>query len=228
MRAIYLPFENTELNQIISVIGDPAKHLNVVRVKISDEILVFNGHGIKLITQIETINKNSIELLIKEIIVCEPFHNISIAISTPKKEAFEDILKIAVELGVLNVYPLSSHFSQYDYVESDRVRRILESALVQSNNPIMPIIYPQQTLEFFLRKIEKPLYFFNSRPSNFGKSEKIIGEKIILIGPEGGFSMNEENLIVDRSETFSIHLPTPIMRSPTAIAASIGHLLVLP
>ena len=52
-----------------------------------------------------------------------------------------------------------------------------------------------------------------------------MGAKTILIGPEAGFSALEELDILSKSNVFSIHLPTPILRAPTAVASSIGYLL---
>lgn len=225
MRAIYYPFDKSSIGQTILVTGDSAKHLQVVRVKANEEILVLNGKGISAITQVESISKNEIKLSVKQVVEQLAFHQLSLAIATPKKDAFEDILKMAVELGVLNIYPLSSEFSQYDYLESERVQRILESALIQSNNSFMPIIHAQIKLETFLDQLKSPLYFFNSRPVECEKVQKISGEQIILVGPEGGFSPHEEALINSKSDVYSIHLPTPILRAPTAVASSIGYLL---
>lgn len=225
MRAIYYPFDKVSQQQAITITGDSAKHLQVVRIKPNEEILVLNGTGTKALTSVGAISKNQIELIVQKLVKCDPLHQISLAIATPKKDAFEDILKMAVELGVMNIHPLTSDFSQYEYVESERVQRILESALVQSNNAFMPVIHSQVKLSEFLKNLKSPLFFFNSRPSESGKVEKINGEKIILIGPEGGFSLAEEALISSLPEVFSIHLPTPILRAPTAVASSIGYLL---
>jgi len=225
MRAIYYPFDKSSETQHIVVTGDSAKHLQVVRVKLNEEILVLNGKGTKATTLVSSISKNQIELFVQRVVECDVFHSIGLAIASPKKDAFEDILKMAVELGVLNIYPLSSEFSQYEYCESERVQRILESALVQSNNSFIPTIHPQIKLENFLERLHSPLFFFNSRPLECGKVEKIIGEQVILIGPEGGFSPAEEACIVSKSNVFSIHLPTPILRAPTAVASSVGYLL---
>lgn len=228
MRAIYYPFDGTNNLQSISITGDSAKHLHVVRIRPGEEILVLNGKGQKAFTKVGEISKNHIELFILETVSATPGHLISLAIAAPKKDAFEDILKMAVELGVLNIFPLTSDYSQYEYQKSERVQRILESALIQSNNSFMPQVYPQQKLENFLENIKIPLFFFNSRPLECGKVENIIGEKMILIGPEGGFSPAEESRILGLSQVFSIHLPTPILRAPTAVASSIGYLLSHP
>jgi 16S rRNA (uracil1498-N3)-methyltransferase len=229
VRAIYYPFLNEDNLKNIFVSDDSAKHLHVVRIKQEEEILVLNGNGVRALTKVGAISKNKIELLISSIEdfndEAKVYHKISLAIATPKKDAFEDILKIAVELGVRNIYPLVSEFSQYDYIPSDRTQRILESALIQSNNPFLPTIHAQINLDIFLEQLESPLFFFNSRPNDCGKDKKISDTKTILIGPEGGFSSREEVNILAKSNVFSVHLPTPILRAPTAVAASIGYLL---
>ena len=225
MRAIYYPFSKESSTTKILVTDESAKHLQVVRVKLNDEVLVLNGKGQKAFTKVGTLSKNEVELIVETIETDHPLHEINLAIACPKKEAFEDILKMAVELGVQNIYPLTSEYSQYNYQASERVQRILESALIQSNNSFMPLIHPQVNLETFIEKLNTTLYFFNSKPEDCGKSEIISGLKTILIGPEGGFSSLEIAKIMAKSQTFSIHLPTPIMRAPTAVATSIGYLL---
>ncbi|MFA6237284.1 MAG: RsmE family RNA methyltransferase [Bacteriovorax sp.] len=225
MRAIYYQFDKLKDQQTIVVTGDAAKHLHVVRVKENEDILVLNGKGARALSKVGDISKNQISLRVQRIDETSPFHQIGLAIATPKKEAFEDILKMAVELGVLNIYPLSSDFSQYDYQESERINRILESAMIQSNNSFMPVIHQQQKLRDFVNSLNVQLAFFNSKPVECGKAEKINRECIVLIGPEGGFSPSEDAHISAKSNSFSIHLPTPIQRAPTAVASSVGYLL---
>ena len=155
----------------------------------------------------------------------QPTHELSLAIAMPKKDAFEDILKLAVELGVREIFPLTSAYSQYEYEASERVQRILESALVQSNNPFFPEIHPQQALSDFLISHTETIAFFNSREPASPKGQETAVKKTILIGPEGGFSTEEVNLISKYPKNLEIHLATPILRAPTAVASSIGYLL---
>lgn len=225
MRAIFYPFLKENDLKSIFVTDESAKHLLVVRIRLEEEVLVLNGNGLKALTKVKGISKNQIELSVDSIEESKATHEISLAISIPKKEAFEDILKMAAELGVRDIYPLISEFSQYHYLPSERVHRILESAVIQSNNPFLPTIHPQTDLNLFLKDLNSPLYFFNSRPNIAGKDKKIPGAKTVLIGPEGGFSAREENCILTKPNAFSIHLPTPILRAPTAVASSIGYLL---
>lgn len=226
MRAVYHSFDNVYEGDVLTITGDAAHHLNVVRVKNNEVILLLNGKGSILRGEIQSVSKNQIEIKIEHAEVFEYKHELSLAIANPKKDAFEDILKSAVELGLKHIYPLSSDFSQYDYTPSERIQRVLESALIQSNNPFFPIIHEQQTLKNFLNTHQDTLVFFNSQINpDTTKAAVQNTAKTILIGPEGGFSPNEVEEILKFSKVQEIHLPTPIMRAPTAVASSVGYLL---
>jgi 16S rRNA (uracil1498-N3)-methyltransferase len=226
LRAVFYPFETSDVGQNVKVVGDTAHHLNVVRVKTGEVILLLNGKGSKLTGVIESIQKNQVDINITHVENFIPTHELSLAIANPKKDAFEDILKASVELGLRNIYPLSSDFSQYDYASSERIQRVLESALIQSNNPFFPIIHPQVTLKEFLSKHQETIVFFNSQINPEQKNAGAnVTSKTILIGPEGGFSPAEVAAISGYSQIQEIHLSTPILRAPTAVASSVGYLL---
>jgi len=226
LKAVYNDFDFVNSGDNLVITGDAAHHLNVVRVKVQEVILLMNGKGSIVRGEIQSVSKNQIEIKINHAESFEPKHELSLAIANPKKDAFEDILKSAVELGIRHIFPLSSDFSQYDYAPSERIQRVLESALIQSNNPFFPIIHEQQTLKNFLNTHINTLVFFNSQKSLSGKENAIHSTaKTILIGPEGGFSPNEVTDILKFSSVQEIHLATPIMRAPTAVASSVGYLL---
>lgn len=228
MRAIFYPFDKLQKGDSLLIEGDSAHHLNVVRVREGDELLLLNGKGSRVIAKIQSIDKKSVGINILEEKTEQRKTHITLAVANPKKDAFEDILKMAVELGVDAIQPLSSQFSQYDYVESERTSRLLESGLIQSNNPYLPQIAKQVTLKSYLQNISTPLYFFNSRPDITANNQKAVPDNFhLLIGPEGGFSPEEAELINGYSGTVQVHLPTPILRAPTAVSASIGYLLAL-
>lgn len=225
MRAVYYKYENFKQGELVSISGDSAHHLNVVRIKPQENILLLNGNGHRVIALVQAVSKSNVELKILEVESVSRSHRLSLAIAVPKKDAFEDILKMSVELGVGEIYPLSSAYSQYEYTQSERVERIIESALIQSNNAFMPVIHTQQNLSSFLKNHQGVIAFFNSRTNDSTQQVYSEANKTILIGPEGGFSSLEAEEILKYSKIQEIHLPTPILRAPTAVASSVGYLL---
>lgn len=228
MRAIFYSFDSEESASSLTITGEQAHHLNVVRIQRDDELLLLNGKGTKLFTKVVLVDKKFIEVEVLQKTYESYSSSLTLAIATPKKEAFEDILKICVEMGIMHIQPLSSHFSQYEFKDNERTMRLLESALIQSNNSWFPKLSAQKPLKKFLEELSYPLYFFNSRPlNNREEMNKVPADFGVLVGPEGGFSAEEVQLITSHPLTISIHLPTPILRAPTAVAASIGFLLAL-
>ncbi len=226
MRAVYNDFNFVDSGDVLIITGDAAHHLNVVRVKVQEVVLLMNGKGSIIHGEIQSISKTQVEIIIQKAMSFEPLHELSLAIANPKKDAFEDILKSAVELGIKHIYPLTSNFSQYDYAPSERIQRVLESALIQSNNPFFPVIHEQQTLLNFLNIHNETLVFFNSQNTySANKNNTDPLSKTILIGPEGGFSPNEVMDILKYQNVLEIHLSTPILRASTAVATSVGYLL---
>lgn len=224
MRAVYYPFDEIQNDERLSITGDSANHLNVVRVRAQEKILILNGKGTQALAEVLEINKNLVELNILETNHFTKKHALKLAIACPKKDAFEDILKMAVELGVTEIYPLSSQFSQYNYEESERLNRIIESALIQSNNHFWPLISKERELGEFIKNQKGQILFFNSQTAN--QIEKSMNtDATILIGPEGGFSKEEVELILASNQHVEIHLSTPIMRAPTAFATALGYVL---
>ena len=56
------------------------------------------------------------------------------------------------------------------------------------------------------------------------KKSEIRKEMIPLIGPEGGFSNDEIELLNELVENH-LHLPTPILRASTAVSTCMGYVL---
>ena len=224
MRAIFVK-SNLITNSVVELSEESAHHLNVVRAKLNDDILVLNGLGEKAIGSLIAITKKSGSIKISEVQRELPKNQFRLAVACPKKDAFEDILKMAIELGITEIQPLTSEFSQFEYTSSERIDRLIESALIQSNNLIRPTIHNQITLENFLLDLDSQLFYFSSKPVD--SQNKIVPSEnaFILIGPEAGFSEAETLKTAEFSKSISIHLNTAIMRAPTAVAASVGYLL---
>lgn len=232
MRAVFENQIKLEQGKVLSISDERAHHLNVVRVRVNDRVLVLDGQGHKATAKVISVTKKEIQLEVVEISFSAPTNGAILFLAVPKKEAFEDILKIATECGFTEIFPLTTKYSQYVYEENDRNNKIIESAMVQSNNLYRPKIHAQMSLNDLFKKTDLKLsrsFLFTS----FGENQLV--DKAILppltnwavfIGPEAGFSEDEEKEIL--SSPFApqgIHLPMPIMRAPTAVAVSAGYVM---
>lgn len=236
MRAIFeSKLQSTKISNgdLVVITDDNAHHLiNVVRIKVGEDLVLLNGQGAIFSAVATQVRKREVEVTINECTSVSREHNVELAIGITKRDAFDSILKMSVELGFVAFHPLITTYSQQQFCKKDRDNRLIISAMNQSNNPYALEIADTQKLSCFPFENYKSIYYFCSnqfaKQSVNTKIKYLPGEKsLILIGPEGGLSQDEEAALLQLQNLFLIHLPLPIMRAPTAVACSIGYLLGL-
>jgi 16S rRNA (uracil1498-N3)-methyltransferase len=229
MRAVYLN-QNFVNNETIQLEDDKAHHLiNVVRLKKSEEILLLNGKGFTAKGSVLEINKKSVNIIASDCQEHTRRMNLDLALVLPKKEAFEEILRIATEIGIRTIYPIMGDNSPMEFeIATERTKKILESSLEQSNNPFIVHIYEKQTLNSFLSSsaCEVNTFFFDPLGKTNSQITPISGDVIYLIGPEGGLSQNEI-LLVQNVFKEVISFKTPILRAPQAVSFGAGLISTL-
>ena len=109
MRAIFLE----DISKLQAIEGDEAHHLiNVVRIQIGEEILLLNGMGAKIFVKVVGLEKNRVNIEVIESLQLEKADKVHLAIGIPKKDAFEEVLRNATELGISKIIHFKSQFSQ--------------------------------------------------------------------------------------------------------------------
>ena len=232
MRAIFLKkSENVKSGDILNIDGDRAHHLlKVARIKIGEDLLIFNGSGLKITSRVSEVKRRELSLEILEVShESRQAPLLDIAFCLPKKSALDEILKISVELGLNKIIPLISEYSSRYDLNKERVDRLLESALIQSNNPFLPIMNKERdlkTLDSLCSSYDRVFYFSSiKKVSGSIAFQNEVKKALLIIGPEGGLSNLEEDYIENIDNVNTIHLPTPILRAPHALATSVGYLL---
>lgn len=205
--------------------GDLLHHLvNVIRIEKGEELLLLNGKGYSVITNVTEVTKKSLILsrVTEQTEVRKSVMDVVIGI--PKKEALELCLKQAVELGFRKIYLVRSAYSQTKVPEAERINSLLISALEQSNSHFLPHV-SEASWEELPWNDYGTVILLDSQEGKAGKSTQASSLNLLIIGPEGGFSPTELLLIREKKNVESILLPTPILRTPTALAAGAGILL---
>lgn len=228
MRALYeSALVKAEVGYGIIVKDDSFHHLvNVVRIKTGEEILVFNGKGLEALAVVEKLEKRQATLKVLELThhqFSEPL--IDVFLGTPKKEALELCLRQAVELGVSKIFLAETAYAQKPFLNDERKDSILSSSLIQSNNPFLPELVDVKGSDIDAETYDQIIIFDSVNKGVADLSRKDIKRVLIVIGPEGGFSAEELEVWKLNPKTVSVHLPTPIMRTPTALSCAIGFTL---
>ena len=235
MRAVFLEKETFDLNQNHDEfeISDKNKvhHLvNVLRLKQSVEIILFNENGQYAKAEIINIEKKKVVFKIDSPQQYTEPHQIELALCWLKKDALEDAMKIAIQIGITKLHMVKSQYSQQAYdLKTSRLKKVLVSAMEQSNHFKELEIYEYNSLdELFSHERVKNLdkYGFTLHQDMSVKSSdlKLNSRSIYLIGPEGGLSTQEIETLSAQNMKF-FHLPTPIMRAPVAVSCALGYIV---
>jgi 16S rRNA (uracil1498-N3)-methyltransferase len=185
------PAEFFELNQ------EESKHITrVLRLGAGDEILLTNGRGTLYHAKIESTNSGICLLKIterKEAIGKRQYHlHIGIA-PTKNMERLEWFLEKATEIGIDEITPVVCRRSERKEIKTDRLMRVMISAMKQSMQTFLPVLNPIASFNDVIRQMNNSIKIICSmdavRPLSelCHRSESIF----LLIGPEGDFHPDE-------------------------------------
>ena len=219
-------------NSTIDATREQANYLlNVLRLKKGGTILIFNGVDGEWLAQVEPSGRKACALLPVEQTRDQPEPADLHYVFAPLKQGRLDyMVQKAVEMGASVLQPVLTHRTQVRSINPNRMRanaieaaeqcgilqlpeaRSLEKldALVSSWNPDRRLIFCDESATQ-----ESPL-------SKLGEIEE--RKLAVLIGPEGGFSPDERELLISQSFVTVISLGPRVLRADTAAVASLAVL----
>jgi 16S rRNA (uracil1498-N3)-methyltransferase len=232
MHRLYVDTPNILEGKI--VISDQGKihHLRgVLRLKIGEEITVFDGKGNEYLTEVKKFSGQSINLKIKErrVIAIKKVY-LAIACAIPKKSKIDEIIDKLTQLGADRIIPM---LTERVIVKLDKHKKILrearwkkiaQSASEQSQRSMVPIIVPVKNFKEVLSEAKD--FDLKLIPTLSGKrkllKEIIVNQNpkniLVLIGPEGDFTDAEVDL-AKKSGFVPVSLTDTVLRVDTAAIA---------
>lgn len=225
MRAHWIKSLEIQENYILK--GDDLHHLlNVVRIEAGENLLLLNGQGVMVETLVTSVGKKALELKKINSSLQERSYNFDLVLGMPKREALELCLKEATELGFRNIFLVRSEYSQMRFPDEERTSKLLVSALEQSNARYLPQVVLANWKEVPWSDYTAALLLDSQTEETRELTQSSSsGNQILIVGPEGGFSPEERSFLHSISNIKVVKLPTPILRSPTALAAGAGIML---
>jgi 16S rRNA (uracil1498-N3)-methyltransferase len=202
------------------------KHLfKTLRASAGEQIQLFDGQGKTAYAEI-TLNRNIIIQTVEK--HSEPDVKIHLFVAPPRKQKMDQLLKQTAETGVWAIHPILTEraVSTPDKV-SDRWLVLLREGCKQSGNPFLPQLSAPQSLPEALTflKDQNISAYFGAVPGQESQFTNIpTGELAWLVGPEGGFSPNEEELLRTAGVS-GLNLGPYIMRVETAAICGIAVLM---
>ncbi|WP_023647973.1 16S rRNA (uracil(1498)-N(3))-methyltransferase [Candidatus Pelagibacter ubique] len=195
----------------------------VMRIKENEVFSLFNSGG-EWEAKILKISKSIVEFnVIKQLRQKENFKELWLAFSPIKSNYFNFMIQKATELGVTKFLPIIFDRTIVRKINKDRLEKVIIEAAEQSNRITIPIIEKPQKLKNFLSN-EIDLIFTDLNTSNTKIDLKKLTTKpkCVIIGPEGDFSEEEREKILNYNGVQAIKINENILRTETAVISALS------
>lgn len=199
---------------------------NVLRLQKGETIRIFNGLDGEFGARIKEFNKQGVFVDVgSQLRAASTLPHLSLGLCIIKQDRMLDALDMATQLGVTEIIPLISEYSQ-SIINIEKAERRLIQATEQSERFCPPVLAPPLALKDFSRQQELLVYANEneSEEKTILRLGKVEGRVSLLIGPEGGFSEAEREMLASWPNAESISLGSLVLRTETAVAAALAQL----
>ena len=194
-----------------------------MRIKENEIFSLFNSSG-EWEAKILKISKSIVEFNVtKQLRQKENFKELWLAFSPIKSNYFNFMIQKATELGVTKFLPIIFDRTIVRKINKERLEKVIIEAAEQSNRINVPVIEQPQTLKSFLKN-DMDLIFTDLNASNKKIDLKMItaNPTCVIIGPEGDFSEQERQEILEFKGVQPIKINENILRSETAVISALS------
>ncbi|HHK5988444.1 16S rRNA (uracil(1498)-N(3))-methyltransferase [Neisseria sp. P0009.S008] len=224
-------------DSVVELPDNVVRHLNVLRVKNTEEIVLFNGNGKAYPALPEVLEKRraSVRILREEATDNESPLNITLVQAVSAAERMDFTLQKSVELGVAEIRPVISErcvvrlSGERAEKRVARWQEIVVSACEQSGRNIVPKVLPLTTYAQALQQLPQEtakLLMSLNRAQKLSDVQPQSGKVVFMVGPEGGWTEKEEQQAFDAGFQ-SVTLGKRVLRTETASLAAIATMQTL-
>jgi len=187
---------------------DTSKHIvQVLRMKNGEQLQLTNGKGNLFTAEITDDNRKKCAVsIIQKTEIISPKSKITIAISLIKNTTrFEWFLEKATEIGVSEIIPLICERTEKTAFKFERMKSILVSAMLQSQQTWLPVLHEPVKFTSLLKQSKQEQKFIahcedeNNKQPLTNKLINGLANKLIFIGPEGDFTTKEIELALQNN-----------------------------
>ena len=210
---------------------DPAQSnylFAVMRLTVGSAVLLFNGRDGEWRAVVEVAGKRAgiarCEAMTRALVLPP---DLWLLFAPIKKARTDFIVEKAVELGVARVQPVQTRHTNSERIRQDRLQAHAVEAAEQCEATYVPQVAELVALDKLLAAWPKDRRILWADESLTGaktalEAEAKGGKWAILIGPEGGFSADEQQRLRAMAQVVPVSLGPRILRSDTAAVAAIA------
>ena len=199
---------------------------NVMRLGKNEFIRLFNGKEGEWLAKIIKIEKKNI-LLSLEKKICEQTKcaDLWLLFAPIKKDKLNILVQKSTELGVTSFIPIKTERTNIKNINIDNLQQNAIEASQQSERLEIPIVQEEKKLKELVQlwPNDRCLLYCDERNlkamgiiTTMNKIKKKFTKWSVIIGPEGGFSSIEKEIILNLKNAYAISLGKRILRSDTA------------
>lgn len=210
--------------QLITLTEDESKHIiTVLRMKVGEQMHLTDGKGHLITAEIIDDHKKKCIVKVLSSVSRQPStKKVTIAISLLKNNSrLEWFLEKATEIGVTEIIPLLCTRTERQNFRHDRMKNILVSAMLQSQQCWMPVLHePVKFENLAMRQFDNEIKLIahceeQSKQSLSNLQISKSSNFVIAIGPEGDFT-NEEIQLALNNQFIPVTLGETRLRTETA------------
>ena len=213
-------------NDEVDIDGSAAHYmLGVMRLKTGAPVKLFDDRSGEYLATITTAGKRDLVMTVEaKLRERERVPDLWLCQALVKKDRLDWIAEKACELGIARFMPVMTARCVVDKVKEDRLRAQMIEAAEQCERTALPEIAPLTKLNAMLKDWPngRALYFCDERGGVRLIDALRPGVAAILVGPEGGFTDDENAAIRAHPNTVAVSLGPRILRADTAAVASIS------
>lgn len=199
----------------------------VMRAKPGDELRVFNGRDGEWRALVAAVGKRAVTLQIID--VARPQGagpDLDLVVALVKRAPLETIVEKAAELGARRIRPVVTERTNADHTRVDRLQAIATEASEQTGRLDVPQVQEPVKLEKLIAawEPERRLLFCDEAGDARPVLDVLAGASgpwAILIGPEGGFSPREREMLRSLAFATAATLGPRILRADTAAISAL-------
>lgn len=210
-------------------LSDEQRHylINVLRLAPGDPVRVFNGKDGEWLAHLATVTKRQASLRCEQHVAnASPPPDIDYLFAPLKHARLDYVVQKAAELGVRRLRPMLTHRTISERINLDRMRANVIEAAEQCNLVFVPeIMEPQRFADLLADWPAARLLIFCDETAPVHDPLALLkGHGLpaaVAIGPEGGFTAEERDMLKAVPGALGISLGPRIMRADTAAVAAL-------
>ncbi len=208
---------------------ESAHALKVLRLRSGDSVILLDGRGTEAVATLQPSPDNrrlhNAVCRVERVVHHErPLRPVHLYVAPPKSKSMDLVLKSATELGVSVITPIACRYgvSKAEGEVKGGWQEPLVAAIKQSGNPWLPELTQQMDIKEAIASWSGLGYFGAVRPAGMAAPpapwNRPEGEASLWIGPEGGFTEEEEALLLGHG-LYPLTVGNWILRVETAVSA---------